>query len=267
MGAESVRPQDRYRTKETYQQAGAGGKPAAPTVLLVHGAWHGPWCWTPLAARLSALGVQAEAVSLTSTGPDPALIGDLYSDAAAVQSAAERTQGPVVLVGHSYAGVVITEAAGRLDNAVQLIYLGAFLPEAGESLNSLAVPWAAQKMIDLSWFRLTPDDLLTVDPRRAAGVLYQDCNPDAAQQAVARLLPQSAASFRQPVTGGAGYGVPSLYIRTTDDRAIPPALQQRMAKAAGRTLDIPTGHAPFLSQPGLLAALVCEELRLGAASG
>ena len=96
--------------------AGMTGKSSAPpggppAVVLVHGAWHGAWCWEPAIAALAAAGVTALAIDLPGHGDDPGPLGDLHGDAAHVSSALDALDGPVVLAGHAYGGAVITEAA------------------------------------------------------------------------------------------------------------------------------------------------------------
>jgi len=87
-----------------------GGPPAA---VLVHGAWHGAWCWEPAVAALAADGISAVAIDLPGHGNDPGPMGDLHGDAAHVAAVLDALSGPVVLVGHAYGGAVITEAGSH----------------------------------------------------------------------------------------------------------------------------------------------------------
>jgi pimeloyl-ACP methyl ester carboxylesterase len=112
-------------------------------LLLVHGAWHGAWAWRPLLDHLDGLDVRT--VDLPSSGADPATLGDLRADAEVVRAALAGTDGPVVVVGHSYGGAVVSEAATADSGAAHLVYLCAFQLDAGESLlaavGGQAPPW------------------------------------------------------------------------------------------------------------------------------
>ena len=100
------------------------------TVVLVHGAWHGAWCWDEVAARLRADGAPVVAVDL----PSVASGGDMYDDARSVRETIAAAGGETVVVGHSYGGVVITEAAAGAEGVRHLVYLAAFMLDEGESL-------------------------------------------------------------------------------------------------------------------------------------
>ena len=234
---------------------------SSPKLILVHGAWHGAWCWAPLEPRLAERGVDFETVELTSQGWDPLALGDLYSDAQVVRDAASSVGGPVVLLGHSYGGLVISQAAERLDNVAQLIYLTAFLPELGESLTDIVGPWVTSGVADISWLQTTADGLLTVAKGRARDVFYNDCDAEVIAEAEARLRPQSGVSFQQQVD--VSPRLPSLYIVCNQDLTIPVAGQMQLAERAGRICELSTGHCPFLSQPEQLSDLLAEQLSVG----
>jgi pimeloyl-ACP methyl ester carboxylesterase len=104
------------------------------TIVLVHGAWHGAWCWAPLQATLDAAGVPSLALDLPghSTSPEP--LGDLYGDGAAVGRLLDTVACDVVLVGHSYGGAVISEAVADRTNVSHLVYVAAFCLEVDESV-------------------------------------------------------------------------------------------------------------------------------------
>ena len=115
------------------------------TVILVHGAWGGSWCWERVVPLLEERGVRAIAVDLPSMGADPADPPDLSADAAAVAGVLDETGGTFVLCGHSYGGMVVTVAAAGRSDVGQLVYLCAFMPDVGESLFALTggglAPW------------------------------------------------------------------------------------------------------------------------------
>jgi alpha-beta hydrolase superfamily lysophospholipase len=104
------------------------------TVVLVHGAWHGAWCWDEVVSRLSADGLRVVTVELPSVTSG----GDLYDDARAVRQVLDDTPGDQVLVGHSYGGIVVTEAAAGADGVRHLVYLTAFMLDEGQALADVA---------------------------------------------------------------------------------------------------------------------------------
>ncbi|MEU0186909.1 alpha/beta hydrolase [Streptomyces sp. NPDC006207] len=228
-----------------------------PTLVLVHGAWHGTWCWQPLAEQLPDLDVRT--VALPSSGPDPAALGGLYDDAEAVAKAIAVVGGPTVVVGHSYGGCPVTEAAAAAGNVEHMIYLSALMQDTGDSVLSLTggvyppywdVHEDPQGHAGHGYF----------EAAQASHVLYSDVEPHLAQQAAARLARQSLASVTQPLTRAAWRTVPSTCILCEQDLAIPLPLQQTMATRAQRTVRLHSGHSPFLSQPAELARILRHEL-------
>ena len=214
------------------------------TLVLVHGAWHGSWCWEPLADALGDVPVQL--VDLPSAGDDPAVLGDLYADAAAVRSALAGIGGPTVVLGHSYGGMVITEAVTADSGVARLIYLCAWLLDEGESL-------LRGEVTPPPWQVVRGDRVLVRTP---AEVFYNDVSPELTAWAVARLSAESLAAFEQPLTNAGWKVVPSTYVICERDHAIAPSAQEAMAQRAGEVLRMDTGHSPFLSQPEALARLL-----------
>lgn len=217
------------------------------TVVLVHGAWHGAWCWERVVDRLAAEGVPAVAVQLP--GPE-GLPGDLHADADAVRRTLDDLDGPVVLCGHSYGGAVITEA-GTHPAVAHLVYVAAFVPDEEQGVRDLL---AAESRAGLS--RLAADGLAHID---AVGVasLYHDCDPVDVEWAAVRMRPQRPEGFLQPVALPAWRKVPSTYAICTQDQAVYPRLQRRMAARAGaEVVEWPTGHSPFACRPDLVAGLL-----------
>ncbi|MEU8108551.1 alpha/beta hydrolase [Nonomuraea muscovyensis] len=227
------------------------------TLLLVHGAWHGPWCWQPLIDHLPDVDVRT--VTLSSSGKAPAVLGDLYDDAEVVAKALAAIDAPTVVVGHSYGGCPVSEAAGTVGNVRRVVYLSALMQDVGDSVLSLVgggyppywdVHEQPQGSPDHDYFEVS-------EPME---VLYGDVEPRLAQQAVARLGRQSLASAVQPLTRAAWHTVPSTYILCEDDLAIPLPVQEEMARRAQRTRRLRSSHSPFLSRPAELALMLREEL-------
>jgi pimeloyl-ACP methyl ester carboxylesterase len=216
-----------------------------PTAVLVHGAWHGAWCWDEVAARLRADGRTVVAVDL----PSVASGGDLYDDARTVRAAIAAVDGDTVVVGHSYGGVVITEGAAGLDGVRHLLYLTAFMLDEGESLADVAGRTPPE------WQIPEPDGktLTVADPRQ---VIFNTCPPEVADAAAARLRPHPIVSLVQPVRSVAWRDVPSTYVICDRDNAIPVPAQEAMSARAGTTHRLESDHSPFLSDPDAVADLI-----------
>lgn len=229
------------------------------TVVLVHGAWHGSWCWSDLVPALEAHGLAAVTVDLPSSGPDVTALGDLDADVAAVTAVLDAVPGPKILLGHSYGGLPVTQAAAGREDVVHLVYVCAFMLDAGVSLIEAAggrpVPW----------WRLSEDGTW-MTPDRPEEVFYGDCEPAVAAAAVARLQPQSLSSCRQPLQAAAWESIPSTYVVADRDPELPQFVQEAMATGrATRVVHIDAGHSPFLSRPRELAAMVAECAEVSAA--
>ena len=232
----------------------------APVVILVHGAWHGPWAWEGVIARLTAEGIRTVAVDLPSKGIETALLGDLHDDAEAVRAVVDAAGGPALVVAHSYGGLPVSEGLADCANVAHLIYLTAFMLGPGQSLLGL------RGGVEPEWWLSSEDGrtYLPGDPKR---VFYNDCPPDVAERAAASLVPQRKAAFTQELRAAAWERVPSTYVACERDNAIPPAVQERMAILADTVSRIDAGHAPFLSRPHEVTAIIQETLAVVVAEG
>lgn len=223
-------------------------QPPPATVVLVHGAWHGAWCWAALQHALDDRGIPSLAVDLPGHGASTLPLGDLHGDALHVGEVLDRIPGPVVLVGHSYGGAVITQAAADRDDVVHLVYLAAFVPDVGESVISLlrSMP-EARTLLDAA-VRPGPEGATVLDPSAAAPALYADCPPGAVSAALDRLSPQPIATVTQAVAASAIGRVPSTYVECLRDRAVDPSHQAVMAQRCDHTVQFDCDHSPFLSR-------------------
>jgi pimeloyl-ACP methyl ester carboxylesterase len=223
------------------------------TVVLVHGAWHGSWCWDRVVPLLEARGLTVRTVDLPSVGVAPGVAADLSGDAAAVAAVLDQVDGPALLCGHSYGGMVISVAAAGRSDVSRLVYLCAFMPDAGESLVQLTGGKPAP------WIQLLDGGLTLPDPAQAVDVFYADCDGETAREAAARIRSMSGAAFGEPVAAPAWHGIPSTYVVCTLDRAIPPELQRDVfAPRADEVVELEASHSPFSSQPAAVAALLAE---------
>jgi pimeloyl-ACP methyl ester carboxylesterase len=215
------------------------------TVVLVHGAWHGAWCWDEVVSRLGGDGLSLVAVDL----PSVASGGDLYDDARAVRQVLDDTPGDKVVVGHSYGGIVITEAAAGADGVRHLLYLTAFMLDEGEALADIAGRTPPE------WQVSAPDGKTTT-VTNAQHVFFNTCAPEVADAAAARMRPHTTAAFVEPVRSVAWRDVPSTYVICDRDNAIPVPAQEAMSARAGTTHRLESDHAPFLTDPDAVADLI-----------
>src|SRR4051794_20849668 len=207
-----------------------------PEFLLVHGAWHGAWAFDALGAQLDRAGLRWRALDLPSAGST----ADLAADAAVVRGALADRPVPTVVLGHSYGGVVISEAAAGVDHVRGLVYLSAFMLDVGGSL-------AGAQDNQLPDWVAVDEQAGTSTVRTPVEVFYNDCPREVAEAAAGRLVPQSLAAFASPQTAAAWHEHPSTYVVSRRDHAIPPAAQEAMAARADVVERLNRSHSPFLS--------------------
>jgi pimeloyl-ACP methyl ester carboxylesterase len=228
------------------------------TYILTHGAWSGAWSWREVGAELTMRGVPWSALDLPSSthGAHP---NTFLADDAREVAAVARLDGPVVLVGHSYGGAVITEAAPDISNLVGLVYIAALVPELGQSTTECARQMKVRTLLDEA---IELDgDFLRLDPAKARDALYQDCDEAMATWALAQLSTQTLASFRSPRAAYA-VQVPSNYVICTLDQAVDPLLQETLASRCDEAVHLESGHSPLLSRPDTLCDLILSAKKL-----
>jgi pimeloyl-ACP methyl ester carboxylesterase len=232
------------------------------TVVLVHGAWHGAWCFDRVVARLVDAGVATVAVDLPGHGDDPGPLTDLHGDATRVREVLDRVDGPAVLLGHSYGGAVVTEA-GSHPAVERLVYLCALVLDGHETCQSAAAVEAAAVGLshegrpDLGGALVPTTEGATVVPREAAAAcFYNDCDATTVDWAVGRLSPQSMAALSQSPNRVAWRDRPSTYVVCENDMGLHPGLQQLLRRRCTDSVVWPTGHSPFLSRPELVTELL-----------
>lgn len=221
-------------------------------VLLVHGAFHGAWCWAALQAELDRRGVASLAVDLPGHGTSTEELTNLHGDAAAVANVVAKLARPIVLVGHSYGGAVISQANGA-PHVEHLVYVSAMVPDVGESASSLAAELPPVTGPGARLFQRLDDGLVGADPERATPTFYNRCDPAAAVAAVARLCPQRSSTLKQPLDHAAWKTVPSTFVRCLDDNAVPLGSQDILAKRCTEVVTLDADHSPFVHAVAELA--------------
>ena len=229
-------------------------------IIFVHGAlvFDGAWWWHRMVEPLAALGFASRAVELPSCVAPPIppaeSLGDMHADADAVGAALDEEDGPVVLVGHSYGGMVITDAAAGRGNVEHLVYVTSVMPERGETLSSFGAGREPGP-----WMDPHPEDgTMGLKAELAPAAFLQDCDGEAVAGALRRLTRQLLAVFGQAPRAVAWREKPSTYVVCAEDRATPPGAQWEYARRADRVVELPTGHHPMLSRPELLARVLAE---------
>jgi pimeloyl-ACP methyl ester carboxylesterase len=207
---------------------------------------------------LATHGIATATVPLPSCGETGGELGDLYADVESCQRAIEETEGPVVLCGHSYGGMIITEA-GAHERVTQLLYVTSVMPDAGQSQAELTGADPAP------WLQPGDDGTIGVDPAMIREFFLQDCSDEVTEMALARLTRQSLLPFTQPPREIAWHQKPTSYIVCTKDLATPAETQRRRVRDGSRLVEFDAGHHPFLSQPGAFAAALAAEINQAAA--
>lgn len=235
--------------------------------LLIHGAHHTGACWGPVSARLRAAGHGVHAPDLPPNAAcDVPLPGvDLNAYAGYVAGLLRDVGEPVILVGHSLAGVIVAAAAEQEPGAVRdLVYVAALMIPPGTSIHSFRRrffgPDATQS--DTARYRMLHDGgrVATIDPEGARELMYQRCTEAEGRAAVAALRPQPLQIYedRLHVTPERWGSIRRTYVLTTDDRTLPSALSAYMLEEVGahRVETIDADHSPFLSAPERLTRML-----------
>ncbi len=208
-------------------------------IVLVHGAWTDGSGWQGIHGILRARGYKVSIVQIPLTS--------LADDVAAVDRVLARQDGATLLVGHSYGGAVITEA-GNAANVAGLVYVAAFVPDVGESVESLVEGEAPQLL------QPSADGFSFFNPTLFPQVFAHDLTVAQGAFLAAAQAPPAGAAFGTRLTHAAWRSRRSWYVLATEDRVIPPAAQRRMAARANATVtDVRGSHAVYISQPRAVA--------------
>ncbi|MBG0569227.1 alpha/beta fold hydrolase [Actinoplanes aureus] len=240
----------------------ASTRPARPTVVLVHGAFADASGWNDVIRRLIRDGYPVLAPANPLRGVD--------TDSAYLASILATISGPIVLVGHSYGGVVITNAATGNPNVKALVYVAAFAPDAGDTVIGLQTMFPGTKLgLDALDFRPLPGGGDAVDgyvkKDRFRDIFAADLPRSTTEIMAATQRPGEGHTLQQASGAPAWKQIPSWYLVARDDNLIPAAAQRFMAQRAGaRTVEIRASHVAMMSQPRFTAELITLAARAAA---
>jgi pimeloyl-ACP methyl ester carboxylesterase len=222
--------------------------PATPAVVLVHGAWADASSWRRVIPILLAKGLKVVAVQNPTTS--------LAADVAVVRQAIDLVDGPVVLVGHSWGGTVITEA-GNAPNVKALVYVAAFAPDVGQSTGDQVQAHDAPP--GLSTAAPYGDGFLKMSAEGWINNVAQDLPDDEARVLATVQPPLAVTTFGDKVSTAAWKTCPSWYVVSLKDRAVNVALQREVAaRMKAKTTELDSSHVSLLSQPAAVAEVILD---------
>ncbi|MBP3967336.1 alpha/beta fold hydrolase [Paenibacillus lignilyticus] len=225
------------------------------TYLLIHGAWHGAWCWEKVVPLLESAGHRVITIDLPGHGGDQTPISavtlDVYVNR--VVTAIDELDQQVILVGHSMGGIVVSQAAERRSNQIHsLIYVTAFLLQNGQDM--MIIPPNSNMQVS------EDGQTICVLEEKAMDTFYNNCVNEDVLRAVSRLQVQAMSPFVTPLRlTQSNYGrVPRYYIEGLRDHAIPIQWQRQMQAASPcmEVFSLDTDHSPFYSTPDQLANIL-----------
>ncbi len=242
----------------TRDQSSTTGTDSQPTVVLVHGGWDNSTGWNAVVGKLQTRGFDV----IAPANP----LRDVASDSAYISSVLDTIEGPIVLVGHSYGGTVITNAAVGHENVEALVYIAGFAPDEGEAQVDLVAmnpgsligpdtlvrrPYPRADGGEGTDLYLTREGIRTAFaadvPRRTADLMF------------ATQRPFTEEAFGSPSGPPAWKSIPSWYLVASEDRAIPPATQRFMAERAGaQTAEVRASHVAHISRPKAVTRIILE---------
>jgi pimeloyl-ACP methyl ester carboxylesterase len=207
----------------------AGAAVSKPTIVLVHGAFASPDGWDGVADALHKDGYQTATPTLG--------LSSVAQDVAIVRSTLAAIPGDKILVGHSYGGFVISQAASGRDDVRGLVYTAAYVPDSGETITTMSEGFKPGAFLDHLVFVAPPPPapVAIIDPQFFPDDFAQDLNPKLGAEIAAQQRPTSLALFVTPAGPVAWHTLPSWYAVSAHDRAIDPALQRSMAQRARST--------------------------------
>jgi len=233
-------------------------------LVLIHGAWHGAWCWDKLVPYLNNIDkinlIIPDYSQITSSINDSFIEAYVNGILKTIQT--QKKSDKFVLVGHSLGGILITKLLQQLLNIQQLIYIAGFIPEPGMSLSDCAQEDTA---VDISPCFKFSNNCIGLNPANAAEYFYNTCNKPDIEYALSKLTVQPIAAFNEKIV----YDLDQLkrqkliYLACQHDRAVSFAYQKQMQeKVSAKLITLGSCHSPFLSMPQSLAKILVENIAI-----
>lgn len=251
--------------KDHCMQTNNQTQPAKSTFILIHGAWHGAWCWDKVIPLLKKEGYNVIAPNLPGLGTGtiaPELVTmKMYEDF--IIDLIKQQEGKVILVGHSLAGGLISQVAEKIPEKIEkLIYLCAYYMQNEESSLDIIAKYPNPKQLEFNYYN--DYKVFEVKEEYLQPFFYNDCSANDIEIAKKLLKPQSMEPFSAKIKITEGnYGqVEKIYIECTQDRAVPLEIQRMMiAQQPCRVYTLQTGHSPFFSNPQALVDFLSQETK------
>jgi pimeloyl-ACP methyl ester carboxylesterase len=226
--------------------------PSNPTIVLVHGAWADSSSWSPVIDRLRDARYPVRAVANPLQG--------LTSDTAYATSYLDTIDGPKVLVGHSYGGAIITNAATAVPEVKSLVYIAGFIPAKGETIGELAAK--STPALPLVPTQVPDGTEVVIDPAQFREAFAGDLDPTTAADLAITQRPANTKAVTDASAVEGYLSIPAWDLLTTQDHAIDPDLQRFMAtRAKARITEVASSHAVMLSHPDAVAAIIEQAAR------
>ncbi len=233
--------------------------------ILLHGAWHGGWCWEGVMEELKKAGHTAEAPTMPGHNPEDDRSRIEFADYVdAIVTLLERQKKPVVLVGHSSAGFLMQAAAPKASgNIAQLIFHNAFVLPDGKSQFDLVPPEVAEGMAMAA--KASPDNCVPVDEGFVRNMLMGQDPVEKQDALISRLVPQPISIFTTPVNTGDfnSLKIPRTVLFCRDDASLPPGAYLGMAQGLGQhdLIEMAGGHETLFSRPAVVAEGLIRALK------
>jgi len=217
-----------------------------PVIALIHGAWSDGTYWQEVIPRLESAGYPVIAIQNPLTS--------LADDVATTKRVIDAQTGPVIAVGHSYGGAVMTGAAAGNPNVKALVFIAAAAPEIGEPINALLAKYPTELGT-----ALVPDaaGFVYLDRGKFRDIFARDVDPTTAQVMAAAQKPVASGVFEQSLKAVAWKTIPSWYLVASDDQTFSPKMERFLAERMGATtVEIKSSHVPFISHPNEVFGLI-----------
>nr|WP_276316270.1 alpha/beta fold hydrolase [Paenibacillus artemisiicola] len=228
--------------------------------MLIHGAWHGAWCWGKMIALLESAGHRAIAIDLPGHGEDKTPISELTLEAYAncVATVIDGLDQEVILVGHSMGGMAVSQAAEYRPNRIKsLVYISAFLFKNGQNMIDVIPPHPYVQISD-------DGDTMTVSKHKVKDMLYNNCHMEDVQDAVSRWQVEALRPLLTPLelTQGNFGRIPRYYIECLRDNSVTIETQRSMQTASPckKVFTLDTDHTPLFSTPGQLCSILLNQI-------